>query len=404
MDEYPHRRATAVICVAAALMSACATIAGEAPAEVVLVGADLALSGDRSELGLVHRDAMELRVAQVNEQRLLGDRRLQLRVLDNRSDPGTSLTNLTGLASDPQVTAVVTGDCAQCAIEAAGELDHLEMPVISLAAADAVASPAAERRYVFKLGPNAADDAAVLAAELERAGVATVGMVAVDGGYGDDGLREMAAATERARPDLVTHERVLAADRAGVVRAAERIASWRPGSVPGPTRPAGPDAVVVWAPPVLAGQVAASLRGAGYQGGLYLDAVAAGELFLTGSGGEALVGATMVFTETLATDQVIATNPAKAARQRWFRDYTARHGTYHAQASFAADAIGVIVEAVNRAGGRDRSLVRDEIESTRMDGLTGRIRITATNHSGLHPQALTLLVASGDRWRVRLAG
>jgi branched-chain amino acid transport system substrate-binding protein len=34
------------------------------------------------------------------------------------------------------------------------------------------------------------------------------------------------------------------------------------------------------------------------------------------------------------------------------------------------------------------------------DGLSGPIRLTPANHSGLMPQALTVLVARGGRWRL----
>jgi branched-chain amino acid transport system substrate-binding protein len=108
----------------------------------------------------------------------------------------------------------------------------------------------------------------------------------------------------------------------------------------------------------------------------------------------------MVFTETLVMDEVVATSPAKAARKTWFRDYTARFGTYHAFSSFAADAVALIVDAVIRAGGTSRALVRETMEVTQLDGLTGPLRLTPSQHSGLMPQALTLLTVRGDRWRL----
>jgi len=108
----------------------------------------------------------------------------------------------------------------------------------------------------------------------------------------------------------------------------------------------------------------------------------------------------MVFTETLVIDEVIATSPAKAARQTWFRDYTSRFGTYHAFSSFGADTIQLLVEAINQAGVAERNTLRDAIEGARFDGFTGPMRMTPLNHSGLRPQALTTLVVRGDRWRL----
>lgn len=108
----------------------------------------------------------------------------------------------------------------------------------------------------------------------------------------------------------------------------------------------------------------------------------------------------MVFTETLVIDDVIATSPAKAARQTWFNTYTAEHGTYHAYASFAADAVQVIVEAIDQVDSTERESVHAAIEGVQLDGFSGPIRFRLENHSGLNPQALTTLVAQGDRWRL----
>jgi branched-chain amino acid transport system substrate-binding protein len=40
------------------------------------------------------------------------------------------------------------------------------------------------------------------------------------------------------------------------------------------------------------------------------------------------------------------------------------------------------------------------IETSQFDGLSGAIRLTPDNHSGLMPQALTLLVVRSGRWRL----
>ncbi len=94
------------------------------------------------------------------------------------------------------------------------------------------------------------------------------------------------------------------------------------------------------------------------------------------------------------------TTPAKAARRQFFEDYTARYGAYHGQASFAADALNLVATASSRAGTTNRVPVRNVLESIETDGLSGPLRLTPQNHSGLMPQALEVLVAKGGRWRL----
>lgn len=382
-------------------LAGCSVIADESGPEPVRIAADLQLTGDGSALGTVYRNALELRVEQVNQQGLLGDRQLELEVHDNRSDPATSTANIERLAADPDLAALITGECGECVVSAVDAINTRGIPTIALAATD-VSNPVDERPFLFKLGPNANHTAFALTTALADAEVATIAMVTSDNPYGEAGLAAMNDATEGTDVEVVLNEPV--GGGADLAAVAGRIASYDPD--PGfPLDPEaeelGPDAVVLWTSAALAGETANSLRAAGYEGPLYLDAGAAGDLFPAGTTRDALAGAQLVFTETLVMDEVVATSPAKAARKTWFRDYTARFGTYHAYSSLAADAVALVVDAVNRAGGTpDRAQVRDTLENSQLDGLTGQLRLTPVQHSALASRALTLVTMRGDRWRL----
>jgi branched-chain amino acid transport system substrate-binding protein len=388
------------------LASGCGVIAGGTERETVVIAADLELTGAGSALGTVYRDALQLRVNQVNEQGLLGERELELRVVDNRSDPATSATNIAELAGDASVTAIITGHCSDCIIGAAETIESQGVPTISLAHADAVSEPVDERRFIFKLGLNADNNAAALFDELARVNAATIGLVTTTDRYGEDGKGAMEDAARRAGGGTIAVSARVDADADSVQAAAAQVAAFQPEPEIDPDTglqqepQVGPDAVVVWAPGPVAGELALALRAQNYQGPLLFDASAADELFLSGEAGQALNDARMIFTETLVIDNVIATSPAKAARQTWFNDYTASQGTYHAYSSFAADAVELLVEAINRRDSTERAVVREAIEGTGIDGLSGPIRLSIQNHSGLSPQALTTLVVQGDRWRL----
>lgn len=404
-NRYRQRAATTFIIVAA-LVAGCGSLTAEpeAGSEVVVIGASLELTGADSSLGTTYRNALELRVEQVNEQGLLGDRTLELRIRDNRSDPATTASTIADLASDSDVAVIVTGGCSACAIAAAELADEVAVPVIGLAAADAVSNPLDERQYAFKLGPNAGDSARALARQIDRVEAETVGVIAVDDPYADDGLRELENATP---PGTVVVTEQVTSEEDSVLSAVAGVLAYQPEPDPAtgfgvtiPDPPPGPDAVVISTPPTLAGQTAVALREQGFEGDLLLDSIAAGDVLLESVAGAALSGATMVFTETLVVDEIVATSPARAARKNWFRSYVARFGTYHAYSSFAADAVGTIVHAVERTDALDRDSLRAAIERAELDGLTGPLRMTPDNHSGLLPQALTMLVVTNERWRI----
>ncbi|MEU7906100.1 ABC transporter substrate-binding protein [Actinoplanes sp. NPDC049118] len=380
------RRLTASVIAATLIVTAltgCDSDTESGDTTDIVIGADLA-SG--STVDFAYTRALQLKVEQVNASGVLGERRLVLRIQDNRSDPTASLRNISTFAKDPTIAAVITGSCDACVVGAAKTINDQKIPTIALAAADEVTTPVASRRYVFKLGPNSTDSSAALVAELVRKQTKSAALLYSDDLYGRGGKTKMTAELKKAGINVTAALPVkpTATDITQTV---------------GTLTDAEPQALVVWAGSDQATLAATSAKAAAYTGDVYFDAAAAGDLFLPQAAKDATDKTTMVFTQILAIDDVIATTPAKATRKQWFRDYTSRYGTYSGVASFAADAVDLIADAVAKVGG-DRQRIRDVLETSQTDGLSGPIRLTPDNHSGLMPQALTLLVARSGRWRL----
>jgi branched-chain amino acid transport system substrate-binding protein len=355
----------------------------------IIIGADLELSGSGAVIGKAYHDALRLKVEQLNAAGAAGNRKIALSVRDNRSDSILAVKNVAEFGDSPDVAAIITGTCSQCLLAASRTINDKRLPTVALAPATRVSNPVTDRRYIFKLGPNAGDSAAALAGELERADVRKVGLLITNDPYGADGAAAMKAELAKTSPQIKLVEtqtvKTTDTDLSGAIGAllAEK-----------------PDALVVWAFAEQAELAATIAKGLGFDGRLFFDAAAAGDLFLSGPAATAAEGTTMVFTQTMVIDDVIATTPAKATRKQWFRDYTARYGSYFGYASFAADALQLIADAVSRVGDTDRERIRNVLETSQLDGLSGPIRITPDNHSGLMPQALTMLVARSGRWRL----
>ena len=356
----------------------------------IVIAADLELSGASAPVGKVYQRALELKVDQLNSSGALGARKVKLRVKDNRSDAAESLRNINDFSGDSSVSAVIMGGCNECAVNAAKTIGEKHVPTIALAASAAVTEPIAERRYMFKLAPNATDSAAALTAELRRGKVRRVAVLHSDDTYGKEGLAALEGELSKAKIKLLNAETIRPTDTDVSGQVADLVAK-------------KPEALIVWTPSEQASLAAASARQGGFAGSLFFDAAAAGDLFL-GASAKSTERATLIFTQTMVIDDVIATTPAKAARRQWFQDYTARFGGYHGSSSFAADALQLIADAELRAGSApgkvNRDALRDVLETSQLDGLSGPIRMTPDNHSGLMPQALTPLVARGGRWRL----
>lgn len=376
--------------VLATTLTGCQFGEGQQDTSAIVIAADLELTGPAAPVGKAYQRALELKVEQLNSSGALKGRKVELKLKDNRSDVSESLRNIGDFSNDSTLSAIIMGGCNECAVGAVRTINEKRIPTIALAASSAITSPVNERRYVFKLAPNAIDSAATLTSELRRKGIRRVGLLHSDDDYGREGLTALRGEFDKAGIKLLGNEAVRNTD----TDVSQPVRLLTDGE---------PDALVVWTPPEQAMLAATSAQQAGFDGSLFFDAVAAGNLFL-GAAARSTDQATLIFTQTMVIDDVIATTPAKAARRQWFRDYTARFGGYNGFSSFAADAVQLIADAELRAGGPagqvGRDGIRDVLETSQMDGLSGPIRMTPDNHSGLMPQALTTLVARGGRWRL----
>jgi branched-chain amino acid transport system substrate-binding protein len=372
----------------AAGLAGCSSDDGSGDTTDVVIGADLASS---SSTDAAYASALQLEVEQLNASGQLGNKRLVLKIQDNRADPTASLRNISTFADDPSVAAIITGSCAACIAGAAKTVNEKKVPTIALMAANLSHVAAANQRWVFKLGPNASDDAAAMITELQQSKVKKIAVLSSDDLYGNDAFAALTGGP--GNPNLTGAKINLAASQRIKATATDITQSV------GTLADSEPQAIIVLTGPDQALLAATSAATAGYKGRLYFDAGAAGDLFVPQEASKAMENASMVFTQTLVIDDVVATTPAKAARKQWFRDYTSRFGSYNGVAAFAADAASLVADGVARAGS-DRAGIRDVLETSQVDALSGPLRLTPDNHSGLMPQALTLLVARSGRWRL----
>jgi branched-chain amino acid transport system substrate-binding protein len=378
----------AVATVLAVSAGACTNAAPAADTTPIVIGADLELSGANAAIGNTYVRALQLRVDQLNAQGGVDGRHIILETKDNRSDPAASVANINALATEPALAGVIIGACTQCLLDVAKSLADKEIPTVTLAPATGLVRPVSDRRYVFKLSPNAQDSASVLMGTLHDEGIKSAALLSTDDVNGIDAATAMSAQ----------------APRLGVTidPAAKQVFRATDTELSQPVRMAlakRPAALIVSAFPAQAALVARAARDAGYTGRLFFDATAAGDLFL-GQMSTATEGAVMVAPQALVIDDVVATTPAKSARKRWFADYTSKYGGFSCYSTYAADAVQLLVDAVHLAGGPQHRKMRDVMEATAFDGLSGQVRFTPDNHSGMASQSLISVVARSGRWRL----
>ncbi|XVU22720.1 ABC transporter substrate-binding protein [Actinoplanes sp. CA-054009] len=341
------------LAVSAVMLGGCAAPAKAA--DEIVVGVSLELSGPTASIGTASRRALELKAEQLNASGVLGGRRLKLVVKDNRTDNNTSVANINDLIKNDHADAIITGGCSQCTLAAVPAITENRVPTVSLAAAGAVTSPVRDRRYIFKTTQTPGQDAQLITDELVRRGVTRVGVVAVSNIYGQEGQDEFTRRARAAGIDVAETEQFGQADADMTIQVSKIVA-------------ARPRAVVVWAVSPAAPIVVRELRAARYTGEIYLGAGAGPDVTAE--------GVHLAFPKTLAGAE----------------------GPYSGFASFAADALQLIAGAVVTTGGTDRERLRTAIENARLDGISGPLRFSAEDHSGLRSDALGILTYDQGRW------
>ncbi len=376
---------TVVLALAATALIGCASFTTSAPpTRTVLVGADLSLHGAGAATGRALDGALQLQVRSLNDQGAVPHVRFALTVRDNRSDPDTSSANIRAFQQDRTVVAAVTGGCDDCLSTTAPLIDDGRLPVISLSPVDLPVGSAGPGSPLFKLAPNAADDAAALVRLLLGGHARRAALVAGPGRYAGQAtaaIRQEARSRHLSLADTVTSTGT-SSEVAGHVLGDD-------GS--------RPDAVMVVATPDRAAVLVGSLRQQGFRGTVALDAAAVSGLFLSD---DRLNGCYLVFPAILAMDDQVASTPAKAVQRQWFDDYTSRYGGYSAASGFAGDALSVVADAAMAAGTTDRGKLQAAIETVQFDGLSGPVRFTPDTHSALTPQALATLRVANRRWHL----
>jgi branched-chain amino acid transport system substrate-binding protein len=388
-----RRTAAALSCAALAAaavgLSGCAADESSASDSKgdIKIGASLELSGPTQSIGTVYKKALQLEVADLNKKGVLNGRKLKLIIKDNGTDPAKNTTNINDFIKNEHVAALIDGGCSACTVPVTSVVEKAKVPMIALSSASAVTEPVAQRQYTFKISPNPAQDADVLMTSLKQKHITSIGLLNVSNTYGQDGRKSVTALAKKNGIKVVSTQSFGQDDKDMSAQATK-------------IKNAHPDAVVMWAVMPAAGIAAKNLEDAGIKGNeVYMDAGAGAELFVKGAQ-SAAEGTHMVFPQTLAINDVTSTTPQVADQKQWFKEYSSKYGNYSGFASFAADALRMIKQAIEKTQGTDHTKLRDALETMGIDGLSGRIQNSAKQHSGLQESALAVLEVKNGEWHL----
>lgn len=351
----------------------------------IKIGVNIELSGPSAVQGTAYKNAVEMVAEEINADGGVLGRDLELVIRDNKSDPTEALQVTKQMVENEDVVAIVGGGSSPTTMSTIEYVQSAEVPIVSMGSSDAIVAPVEERAWVFKVPAGTDMVMDKIFGEFEKEGITRVGFISVDNPYGDAGLQAFTNNAPDAGIEIVGTEKFQATDKDYTSIVTKLVGQ-------------DPEAIIVWAIPPGAGIVAQNIAASGFDGPVYYDPGAGAELFIRGAG-EAAEGARLVHPAVLVADQVQGAANQEVMTE-FHHAYSEAYGEYSGFASYGADALKMIVQAIEEAGSTDRQAVRDALETIEYTGITGVYSMSAEDHSALDPEALVMVTVEDGEWKL----
>lgn len=172
-----------------------------ATAEPIRIGLIVPLTGGSADMGGSARFGAEVAVAEINQVGGLLGRPLELVIRDDKADPDTGVKMAEELVLQEKVAATVgfcnTGVAAK-ALDVFQNNKHVLFVTCATGSILTAKYPAAQS-YIFRNSARDALQTQFLVDEIVKRGLSKVALIVDGSGYGNEGLKDLEAALERAK-------------------------------------------------------------------------------------------------------------------------------------------------------------------------------------------------------------
>lgn len=387
-DDSRTVRASRRAVIAAAALGA-AMLGGAAFAQdTYKIGAVYAVTGPASILGDVEAKAARLAVDEINAAGGIKGKKVELILEDSKSQETAAVLSIRKLITQDKVSVILgpsrTGD-AMAAIPIVSEAGIVMLPPVS---GVGVVEPVAQRKWIFRPGQGGDLSVGKVLDYAKRANWKKMGVLYSSDAYGEDGrdnMRRQAAqkgvtiAREEAFSPTATDLKPQLAN----LRAANVDAIFVHGI--------GAPAVVVYRNAGELGMKTPLVSGHGQANAGFRKAV-----------GEDVVGHPVVGAPILVWNELPAAHTQRAASEQFAKKYTAKYGQAPDMfAGVAYDSAVMTLKAIAEVGD-DRAKIRDWFETRvkNWQGVTGNFTFSPTDHGGLTSDALVMMLATPQGWKL----
>lgn len=369
--------------VAAVSLGVVAT--ANAQPSAVKVGVVLSTTGAGASVGIPEKNAITMWPTEV------GGRKLDVIILDSRSDPSTATAAARRLVTEHNVDVLVGASIVPDTQAVAAVAVEAETPMLSIAP---FMLPQDKLKWYFCTVPLTQQVASAPLEHMRKSGAKTVGFIGFSDSWGDQWLNELKAFATKSGIQIVAQERFGRTDTSVSGQVLKLLA-------------AKPEAILVGGNTSGAGLVQGTLVDMRYQGKIYHThgAVTPDFIRIAGKRGEGALAAT---APHIVAEQLPETHPSKKIGIDLFQRYEARFGPGRNPFPPLTHDVGMLLEHIiptalksAQPGTREfRAAIRDAVESTtNLAVAQGVYNFSPSNHAGLDDRARVMVTVKDGNWR-----
>ncbi len=368
----------------AAFICVCAWAVDSAPAERIVVGSALDLTGPGAAGGREARNALLLEMARINRRGVAGGR-IFLLTLDTKGSPEGTTFAVRELARKHKAVAVIGPVEHYAAIAAAKAAQEERIPLFSLTAPEEILVP--PRKWVFSTARPAPLPGRLILGHMKSRGIRRVAMLGSSRGYGTEGREQITA---------------LAPDFGVSILFNESFKSGEHNFLPFLKRASlrGVGGFVHWARGGSRLDLVRARAALDLKMPLYLSHASPGMLG-SKSGGKAAEGvvfpASWIMVAHLLPESHSARMALTAFRDEYLKTYKSAPGE---TAAAAVDALRILAWSA-RGVGANRARIPAGVEGARyFTGLNGTYGFSKNDHNGLDADSLVLVQVQNGKWEL----
>lgn len=352
------------------------------------IGAMLDVTGGASFLGKPEHNAIVLAVEEANQAGGIRGNKIELVFEDTKSTETDTVLAARKLINQAKVLAIVGPSRTGGAMAAIPVVTEAEVALLSPVSGVGVIEPVAERKWVFRPGQGGDLSVAKVLDYARRAGWKKLGILYSADAYGEDGRDNMRKLAASAGVSL-DREESFPANSTDLKPQLAKL------------KAAGVDAIFMHglgAPSAIVYKNARELElaipiisGHGQANSAFRSAV-----------GDAVIGQPIVGAPVLVWNELPDSHPQKKVSQSFVTKYQAKFGIVPDMfAGVAYDSANMVLQAIRETSG-ERAQIRDWLENKMKNyvGVTGVFNFGAQDHGGLKSDALVMMIADKDGWRL----